>query len=52
MTKYRNLLIDIKKKTEQIIDTVSLDTVIEAGFGDKSQIDAQSTIDSFKKFHE
>jgi type I restriction enzyme R subunit len=50
--KLRNILIDIKKRNEQIIDTVSKDRVILAGFGDKAKERARNVIDTFKKFIE
>jgi len=48
----RNLLIEIKKRNEQIIDTISKDRVILAGFDDKAKERAQGIIDTFKKFIE
>lgn len=50
--KLRNTLIEIKRKNEQTIDTVSKDDVISAGFDIKAKEKAQSIIDSFKKFIE
>jgi type I restriction enzyme R subunit len=50
--KLRNTLIDIKKRNEQIIDTVSKDRVILAGFDDKAKEKARNIIDTFKKFIE
>ncbi len=49
---YRNTLIEIKKKCEQIIDTVSKDTLILAAFDDKAKQKALSIVDTFKKFIE
>jgi type I restriction enzyme R subunit len=43
----RELLLDIKKKNEQIIDTVSPDTLIFAGFSEEK---ATSVIASFEQF--
>jgi len=48
----RNLLIEIKKKNEQIIDNVSPDKVIEAGFSAEAMEKAKGMIESFKKFIE
>ena len=48
----RNLLIEIKKKNEQIIDHVSPDQVIEAGFSAEALEKAKGMIESFKKFIE
>lgn len=50
--KFRDKLIDVKKKTEQIIDTVSKDKVTLTGFDRQAKEKAQSLIDSFKKFIE
>jgi type I restriction enzyme R subunit len=43
----RNKIIEIKKRHEQTIDTVSQDTVISTGF---TQVHAQGVIESFRKF--
>ncbi len=48
----RNLLIEIKKRNEQIIDTISKDRVILAGFDDQAKERAKGIIDTFKKFIE
>jgi len=48
----RNLLIDIKKRNEQIIDTVSIDKVILSGFDEKAKETARTIVDTFKKFIE
>jgi type I restriction enzyme R subunit len=50
--KLRNTIIDIKKRNEQIIDTVSKDTIIFAGFDEKAKEKARTIIDTFKKFIE
>lgn len=50
--QFRNTLIEIKKKTEQIIDTVSIDTPTFAGWDQQAKEKAQGLIDSFKKFIE
>ena len=50
--KFRNTLIEVKKKTEQIIDTISKDQVVLAGFDQQAKEKAHSIIDSFKKFIE
>ncbi|RMG68905.1 MAG: DEAD/DEAH box helicase, partial [Nitrospirae bacterium] len=49
---FRNLLIDIKKKNEQIIDTISKDTVIFSGFDDKAKERARTIVDTFRRFIE
>jgi type I restriction enzyme R subunit len=48
----RNTLSEIKRRNEQIIDTVSKDTVILAGFDEKAKAKAQTLVDTFKKFVE
>jgi len=48
--EFRNFLIEIKKRNEQIIDTISKDRVILAGFDDKAKERAKGIIDTFKKF--
>jgi type I restriction enzyme R subunit len=48
----RNTIIDIKRRSEQIIDTVSKDAVILAGFDDKAKEKARTIVDTFKKFIE
>ncbi|MCG2728413.1 MAG: restriction endonuclease subunit R, partial [Candidatus Methanoperedenaceae archaeon] len=50
--KLRNAIIDIKKRNEQIIDTVSKDTVIFSGFDEQAKIKARTIVDTFKKFIE
>ena len=49
---FRNILIEIKKKNEQIIDIVSKDTVIFAGADVQAKERATYIIDTFKKFIE
>jgi len=48
--KFRNILIDIKKKSEQTIDTVSIDEVTFAGYDEHAKEKAKSIVDTFKKF--
>ena len=48
----RNTIIDIKTRSEQIIDTVSKDKVVLAGFDDKAKEKAQSIVQTFKRFIE
>ncbi|MGB3478930.1 MAG: type I restriction-modification enzyme R subunit C-terminal domain-containing protein [bacterium] len=50
--RLRNLIIDIKKRNEQIIDTVSKDAVIFAGYDEKAKENARTIVDTFKKFIE
>jgi len=46
----RNTLISIKQKNEQIIDTVSKDSVTEAGWDTKAKEKAQAVITTFRQF--
>ena len=49
---FRNALIDIKRKSEQIIDNDSKDQVIYAGYDPQAIERAKGTVESFKKFIE
>jgi len=46
----RHLLIDLKKKAEQIIDTVTQDKLIDADFSEAARERAKGTVDSFERF--
>jgi type I restriction enzyme R subunit len=48
----RELLTNVKRRTEQTIDVVSRDTVIEAGFNEADTERAQQMVSSFKSFLE
>ena len=48
----RDKILDIKRMTEQTIDTVSIDELLEAGFVDKVQEIDKNTIKSWKEFVE
>ena len=48
----RNTIIDIKRRNEQIIDTVSKDVVTFAGFDAQAKEKAQKVVDTFRKFIE
>lgn len=48
----RNTIIEIKKRREQIIDTVSKDFVILAGFDPQAKEKARTIVDTFKRFIE
>lgn len=50
--KLRNTIIEIKKRNEQIIDTISKDRVILAGFGDQAREKARTIVGNFKRFIE
>jgi type I restriction enzyme R subunit len=49
---FRNTLITIKQKNEQIIDTVSKDRLIFFGFDEKAKEKARTIVDTFKRFIE
>lgn len=46
----RNLLIELKKKAEQVIDTVTQDSLLEAGFSEAARERAKGTVESFECF--
>ena len=46
----RNLLIDLKRKAEQIIDTVTQDALLQADFSEAARDRAKGTVESFEKF--
>jgi len=48
--QFRNLLKEIKSKNEQIIDTVSQDVVLSAGFDTTARDKAMGTVESFREF--
>ena len=48
----RDLLTDLKRKSEQIIDTVSQDSLISVGFDPQAKQKAQACVDTFKQFIE
>jgi len=48
----RNTIIEVKKKSEQIIDTVSKDAVIMAGFDEQAREKARTIVSTFKSFIE
>jgi type I restriction enzyme, R subunit len=48
--KLRELLVDLKKKSEQTIDVVSKDTVIHAGFSAQALEKAKGLVQSFEQF--
>ena len=49
---FRKLLIELKKKNEQIIDTVSIDKLLGAEFSTEALEKAKGIVDSFKQFIE
>src|SRR5205807_9049299 len=50
--KLRNTILEVKKRNEQTIDTVSKDELIDAGFDELSKERARKTVESFRKFIE
>jgi type I restriction enzyme R subunit len=50
--RLRDLLIELKRKSEQIIDVVSQDKLIFVGFDPKAKQKAQAIVDTFRKFIE
>lgn len=50
--KFKNTLIDIRNRSEQIIDTISQDEVIFVGPVEKQKEKAQAMVDNFRKFIE
>jgi len=49
---FRNLLLEIKRKNEQIIDNVSSDAVIESAFSAEALEKAKGMVESFRQFIE
>jgi len=50
--KLRNTLIDVKKRSEQIIDTVSKDVLVFAGADEQAKVKARLYVEAFRKFIE
>jgi type I restriction enzyme R subunit len=50
--RLREVLLDVKKQTEQTIDTVSKDTLIYAGADEQAKEKARTIVESFRKFIE
>jgi type I restriction enzyme R subunit len=50
--KLRKTILDVKKKNEIIIDAISIDELLEAGFDEQAQKQSMKTIESFKEFIE
>ncbi len=48
--KLRNLLIELKQQSEQLIDTVTQDQVLEAGFSAAARARAKGVVESFERF--
>lgn len=50
--KLRNTILDIKRRNEQIIDTITTDTLLESGYNEAAKQKSKTIIDNFKKFIE
>jgi type I restriction enzyme, R subunit len=50
--KLRNLLFELKRKFEQIIDEVSQDEVVDAGLSEDAKARAKSLVESFERYIE
>ena len=50
--KLRNTILEVKKRNEIIIDAISIDELLEAGFDEQAQKQSMKTIESFKEFIE
>ena len=50
--KLRNTLIDIKRRREQTIDNVSVDSLIESGYDREAKENAERIVSDFKQFIE
>jgi type I restriction enzyme R subunit len=48
----RNHLVELQQRREQVIDSVSVDVVLEAGFSPEATRSAQETVSSFQAFIE
>jgi type I restriction enzyme R subunit len=50
--KLRKTILDVKKRNEQIIDRISIDGLIEAGFVKEAKEHSQKIVENFKEFIE
>ncbi len=50
--KFRNLLVEVKRSLEQVIDEVSVDEVTEAGYSDEAKEKARTLVQHFEQFLE
>ncbi len=50
--KLRNTIIDIKKRNEQTIDTITTDTLLSASYDESAKEKSKTIIDNFQKFIE
>ncbi|MCE9598375.1 MAG: DEAD/DEAH box helicase family protein [Spirochaetia bacterium] len=46
----RNVIIDIKKRNDIVVDEVSVDTLAEAGFSEAAKEKAKTVVNTFQKF--
>ena len=50
--EFRDLLVELKTRSEQTIDTVTLDQLISAGYDEEAKEKAKGVIESFRQFIE
>ncbi|MCL6431548.1 MAG: restriction endonuclease subunit R, partial [Anaerolineae bacterium] len=50
--RLRETLLEIKQRSEQIIDTVSQDAVLSAGYDEQAKARARTIVDTFRRFIE
>jgi type I restriction enzyme R subunit len=50
--KLRKTILDVKKKSEMVIDSLSIDKLVEAGFDKEAEEASKKTIQNFKEFIE
>ncbi len=50
--KLRNTIIDIKKRNEQVIDTITTDSLISSRYDESARQKSKTIVDTFKKFIE
>ena len=48
--KLRKTILDVKKRNEIIVDTTSIDELIEAGFNEAASMQSQKSVDTFEEF--
>ena len=52
LAEFRDVILDVKKRNEMIIDTTSIDELEEAGFDEQAKKLTAQTVESFKEFLE
>jgi len=50
--KFRDAILEIKQRNEQVIDTISIDELTHFGASELNKVDAEKTISTFKEFLE